>query len=483
MAGDLGQGRWGKGVKSGGTLAFSRIFDYASFTLNTLLKRTLAVGLPIALQNLFLSGLNMVDTVMIGQLGGAELAAVALANQLTFLHVLFLFGLSSGAGVFVAQFWGKGDMVQIRQAVGLTWALALAGSLFFWTIGFFFPRAFLSLFSTDEHVVALGALYLKRVSPLFWASALSIPVSILLRSIQRSGISLAASAASLSLNTGLNYLLIFGIGPFPALGIAGAALATVIARSSEIIFYALIHLKIPNPLFGPLREYMGQSRAYIKGFSGRVFPVVVNEILWSLGMTQYFVVYGRMGTEAVAAMNITETLVRLMLFAFIGFGSAVAALIGEMIGRGEGEEAQAAAKKFMAWNLVMGLFFSVLSLVLAPVVPRFFLVSPEARQMASQVLALFAFFLLFKTTNLVVVVGILRGGGDTRFSLFFDMGGVWGLGVPLCYLSGLFLGLPLWMVYIAINLEEVIKGAVGLWRVLSKRWIHDVTSETRETVS
>jgi putative MATE family efflux protein len=449
-------------------------------------RTILRLAVPMALQNFFVFSLAMVDTLMIGQLGEVQIASVGLANQVFFLLMLYLYGITTGTAVFTAQFWGSKNIPGIRHALGLCLQVATGGAGAVALISLIFPRLIISLFSKDPAVIDIGSAYLRIVSVSFIWSAISMSFSMVLRSIERPKLPLLITFVSLLLNTGLNYLLIFGKAGFTALGVKGAAIATTISRGLECLFFLLVVYldkessdgavsdsspAVGHPLAGRLREFLIVPRGFVKQYFTIAIPVVLNELSWALGFTMYKVVYARMGTNVIAAINISDTIINILLVVIHGTSNACAVMIGNVLGTGHKEKAFTYAVRFAILGPVIGLLLSCMLIPISAWVPLLFKVSRSVRQITRQILLLHAIFLPFDVFNWQLIVGILRSGGDTRYSMFLEIGTMWGYGVPLAFISGLVLHQPIWLVFTLVRSEEVVKFIIGLFRLISKKWI------------
>ncbi|RKD29556.1 MATE family efflux transporter [Thermohalobacter berrensis] len=437
-------------------------------------KKLISLASPIALQNFISSSLNMVDNVMIGRLGETHLASVGLANQFFFLFVLLLFGLNSGASIFLSQFWGKKDILNIRKILGI--ALIVGGflSFLFGSSAFFIPKFIMSIFSQDSNVVNLGSQYLKIVSLSYFFTTISFAYGFASRSIGEPKLPMVVSAISLGCNTILNYLLIFGNFGFPQLGIKGAALATLISRTLEMLLTLKIIYGKKGVLAGRINEMFNLSKNFIVKFFKTSIPVILNEGFWSLGMTMYSIAYGRIGTEAFAAVQITLTIQNLFMVISIGMGNASSVMIGNKIGANEEKEAISYAKKFSILGPSIGLVMGIILILLSPFILKLFSVNNVVHQNASRILIIMGIFMAIRVFNIILVVGILRGGGDTKFSLFLETGSVWLVGVPLAFLGALVWRLPVYWVFTLVSLEELVKATIGIPRIISKKWVRNV---------
>lgn len=434
----------------------------------------IGIAIPIALQNLISSSLNMVDTVMIGRLGEKEIAAVGLANQVFFLFILLLFGINSGCAIFTAQFWGKRDILSIRKVLGIALLSGTIISLFFSSAAFFIPQVLLRFFTQDKAVILLGSEYLKIVSFSYFVTAISFSYGFASRSIGQAKLPMVVSGISLLFNTGLNYLLIFGRFGFNPLGIRGAALATLIARSIELLIMLMLIYRNGDVLAGKLKEMLNFNRKFAKTLYRTAMPVILNEGIWSLGMIMYMAAYGRLGTESIAAVQIANTVQNIFMVVAMGLGNSCAVMLGNEIGAGHKENAINYGNAFIALGISCGLLVGILLAILAPFILSFFKVSSIVHDSAYKLLLIMGISLTFKFFNTVLIVGILRSGGDTKFSLFLEMGSVWLFGVPVAFLGVMLWKLPVHWVYALISIEELVKSFIGLPRIISRKWVRNV---------
>jgi putative MATE family efflux protein len=434
----------------------------------------LTIALPIITQNFISSLLNMIDVTMLGQLGEVSIAAVGLANQVFFLLTLMLFGANSGMGVFTAQLWGKRDVPSIHKVLGIGLLIGLSGSLVFTVLALVLPAPVLRIFTTDPAVIASGVSYLRIVGWSYMVTAVSFAFSSVLRSTGQVRVPMVVSIGALSLKTLLNYGLILGHFGLPALGVQGAAIATVIARVVEMT--ALLAIIYTRKLTAAARpgELLGFSRTFLSTVLKTSLPVLINETLWSLGVTMYNVVYGRIGTDAIAAVNIAASIENLAFVIFMGLSDATGIMVGNRIGAKEEDMAFAYGRQTLMISTIGAILIGVVILVGRDFILGFYNLTPESRLLARNILMVMGFALWVKVSNMTIIVGILRAGGDTRFSLFLDTGTVWLVGVPLAVLGGLVLHLPVYIVYLMVIGDEVCKYIIGVWRFSTKRWINNV---------
>jgi MATE family, multidrug efflux pump len=438
-------------------------------------KKFIFIAGPIAIQNLLMSSLALVDMVMIGQMGETAIAAVGLGGQVFFLSTLLFYGISSGGAVFFAQFWGKKDIKSIKKTILLVVLLAECGAAVLSILSITIPGYIINIFTTDLAVIESGSVYLTITGISFLFTALSIAYSLALRSIGNAALPLKASFVSVSLNTILNYILIFGKFGFPELGIMGAAIATTISRFIEMSIIIIYVYKSGSVLAANLKDFFNLKIDFLIKYLKTTLPVVLNELAWATGMLVYKIVYARMGTETIATIGITETTDSLVFSFLLGSSNACAIMIGNKIGERDIEGVNVYSHRFIILAFLLGIFGGTILCLIAPYVPFMFNVSDNVRKSATLVLYVLAVFTVIKSITLHFVIGIFRGGGDTKFSFLIDIIGTWFVGVPLAVIFGLILKFPLHLVVLIILTEEVLKASLGLLRYRSKKWIHDIT--------
>jgi putative MATE family efflux protein len=450
----------------------------ALFNDKKFFKSMLKLAVPIILQNLILSSLNLVDNIIIGGLGETAIASVGLANQYFFLLNLLLFGIASGSSIFTAQYWGNKDIPNIKRVLGLC-IIAGGSAAFLFTLGgLLIPEQILGVFSKDRDVILLGSQFLRIISLSYVITSITFAYSFTLRSTGQVKIPMAVSVTALAVNTVLNYLLVYGYFGFPKMGVRGSALATLIARAVEMTLILFAVYKTKNVIAGSIKEMTSLTKSFIKSFLKVTTPVILNESIWALGVTMYAIVYARMGTEVIASTNISSTIERITWVIFMGLGNACAVMIGNKIGEGNEKDAFIYAKRF----IILGPSLAILAGIIVYFNSHFILsaynISPTVYNYAVKNLMVFSIFLWVKVFNFTSIVGILRSGGDTTFCLIIDTAGVWLIGVPLVALAGLKFGLPVYWVYAFVYTEEVFKLLLGLPRILSKKWINNLASKT-----
>jgi len=428
-------------------------------------------AIPIVIQNAISSSLNLVDNVMIGRLGATSIAAVGLANQLFFIMTLILFGTYSGISIFISQYWGNKAYEKLRNVMVVGISIGFSVASVFFIIAFFFPVAFLTLLSGDAALVAAGTPYLRIVSFSYLLTSISFAFGFSTRGIGKAHLPMKASVISLGINTVLNAILIFGLFGFPALGVIGAAIATLIARIIEfIIILRGIYGGIPY-LAVQLSDFKNVTRQTYRQILKTALPVIFNEGFWALGMTTYAYVYAHMGTLQMAAVQIANMINSLFFVISMGLGNAAMVMLGNKLGAGEIETAIEYNKKFLWLGTLSGVVVGALLAVLSPItIPILFNLSNEGINLTIMTLQVMALLTPFRFYNTIVVIGTLRSGGDTIFSMLLELGSVWLIGVPMAFFAGFTLNYPIYIVVGLVGLEEVCKALLGLPRIKSKKW-------------
>lgn len=442
------------------------------------LKTLYRISIPVMIQNLIQTSLNMVDTVMIGQVGKEAIAAVGLANQVFFIMILLIFGINSGASVYIAQFWGKRDTLNIKKTMGVALVFGVTVTSFFSLAAIIFPELIMGVLS-DNHpeIVRLGSDYLRIVGWSYIFTAVSFSFAVAARSIEHAKMPTVVSAISLIINTVLNYGLIFGKLGMPQLGVKGAAIATLIARIIEFILILSLIYKGNHVLAARPKELFSFSRKFVKSIVDKASPVVANETLWAIGNVMYAIAIARIGAQAIASFQVSMSLYRFYEVIFMGLASACQVMIGNKIGAGEEDVARRYAGKFLRLSQSGALVISVIIALTAGTFLQFFRLPLALTLQAKYLMYIFAAFTFFKVFNLMMIVGVLRGGGDTKYALYIEIAAVWLVGVPMAFIGAVWLKAGVLITVAMILLEEVIKTVFTYRRYISQNWLSNVIRE------
>jgi len=443
----------------------------------TFMRTMLALAIPIAFQQFITAGLNMVDVLMVGQLGEASIAALGLANQVFFLLILFLFGVTSGMAIFTAQYWGQGDVENIRKVLGICLTVALGVGLLFTLAATIIPETIMRFYTEDVEVIELGSSYLRIVGFSYMFMAVTTSYFAVLRSITFVKITVVVSVIAIILKTGLGYLLIFGVGGLPVLGVRGAAIGTTFGWIFQCILILILVYRLKTPLAANPITFFRFDRLFIGKVLKTAMPAAANEVFWSVGITIYNAVYARIGTDAIAAIQINATIEEIAYVLFIGLGNACAVMIGNKIGEGGKDVAFEYGRRFLLLNIFVALFAGGIIILIREPVIGLYEISASAANSARTLMLIFSLTAWLRAINFILFVGVLRAGGDTRFAMFMELFSIWAIGVPAALIGGFVLHLPVYGVYLMVLLEELVKVFIITRRYLSRKWIHNLVSQ------
>ncbi len=435
-------------------------------------RKVAMIAVPVALQGLISSSLTLLDNMMVSSLSETALSAVNLGGQLFGIQWMMVFGFCTGCSTFLTQFWGAQDLKSIRKVTGFCMVNTIALSLIFFCLGTFIPKQVLSLFTSDPLTVELGAQYLRTAAVNFLLIAVIQPLSTALRSTQQTRIPMYISIGAFFTDVVFNYLLIFGNFGFPRMEVRGAALATVLARVLEFTLMIILALFRKNPVRGRVAEYF----AFDKHFAARVYKnsafTTLNETLWSGANSAMSAAYGHIGTVPYAAYSAAMTVMNLFLMCMFSIGDASLILVGAKIGEGRKDEAFGMAKKLLKLGVVFGVAAGVMIAIFSRFIIRIFSLSTEGFEIAQQLFYINAVFCPVYLCNGIMISGILRAGGDTRFAALTEIIVMWSTSVPLAFIGALLLKLPTAAVVLITQVEGIIKTFILFRRFKSGKWLN-----------
>ncbi len=442
-----------------------------------------AIMIPIALQNLIVFGINMMDTVMLGAVGETQISASALANQPFFIFTLVVFGLAAGASVLASQYWGKGDIRTVKKVISIVVDTALVASVLFAVAAFIFAPQIMRFYTKEEAVILEGVKYMRIIAFSYFFYGTSNVFLTTLRSVETVKISVLVTLTSFATNVFLNWVLIFGHLGMPKLGIRGAAIATLIARICEFAITWIYAFFIDKKLRFRFRELFSFDLWLVKDYFRYSLPVVANEVIWSLATTMQSAVLGQISSQAVAANSINSVLSQLTTVFIFGIANASCVLIGKTIGEQKYDRARRMAFTFVLWSVVIGLAAGIITFLLRDVVVQFYNVPDATKQLASRLVVSNAFIVFFVSMSSLSIMGPLRAGGDTRFCLAMEMLSLWCFAVPAGAIAGLVLRWPVPIVYFILRSDEIIKAFFAITRILRNRWLRNVTRDVEPSTA
>ena len=433
------------------------------------LKTVCALAIPVALQSMLQASFSMVDQVMIGQLGEIPVAGVGMAGKFASIYSVVISANGAVAGIMISQYLGQKNRQEVRRSFFANLLFGGGIAAVFTALCILFPRRIMGIYTKDAQTLHAAAEYLLFLSGTFVPMAGATLLSTLLRCLEKPRLPLYASIAAALLNTGLNYVLIFGKLGLAPMGVKGAAIATV---ASQWANFLLMLRMLPRGLLTPEKSVPKAAvRLNWRQFLSMLLPLLVCEVLWSLGENVYAAIYGHMGTDASAAMTLTNPVQGLVIGALCGLSQAAGVIVGKRLGSGETEAAFWAAKKLLLYGAAGALLLSAAVVLLSGIYVNIYQVDAAVRAMTRQLLFTYALIAPFKVLNMILGGGILRSGGRTKYVMFIDMIGTWCFGVPLGLLGAFVWRLPVAGVYFLLSLEECVRFGLSLVVFRGKKWM------------
>lgn len=438
-------------------------------------RNVFALVLPMALQNLINVGITSADVIMLGKVGEIALSSSSLAGQIYFIMSLILFGLTSGAAVITAQYWGKKDIETIEKVLGISMRIGLIVGVLFFAAAQLMPTTLMKIFTSEPIIIEEGVRYLRIVSWSYPLAAAAVVYLNIMRSVERVIISTLVYSISLVINVIFNAIFIFGLGPAPTMGVAGAACATVIAHVVEfgiVVFYVL---RINYSVFFRLKNLFIREKALMKDFKIYALPVILNELAWGTGISAIAAIIGHLGSAAVAANSITQVTRQLAIVVTMGVANAAAIILGRTIGEKKEELAVIYADRLVKLSGLLGIGGSAVVLCVRSIAERFMTLTPEASVYLHQMMIIMAFYVLCQSVDVTLIVGAFRAGGDTRIGLLLDFVSLWAVCIPLGFVEAFFLKFPVWGVYLCLTCDEMLKLPFSFARYRSRKWLKNIT--------
>ena len=430
--------------------------------------------IPITIQNFITNAVNSADVFMLGYVGQTELSAVSLANQFQFLLSGFFFGISSGVVMLASQYWGKKDTNSIQAVMGIATKIALAITLILEIGAVTVPESMMGIYTNDRTLITIGASYLRIVGISYVCMSFSQVYHCTLRSMERAQLSTVISSVALLLNVVLNAVFIFGIGGAPKLGVIGVAVGTTAARVAELVL--CLADAVRGKIFRmDLKIMFGKNKLLFADFCRYSLPALVNDFAWTFAFSTYSVIMGHMNADVVAASSVATTVRNLCTILCFALGSGASVLLGIRIGEGRLEEAKQDARKSCQVTLIIGILTGVIILPLRPVVFMCFSLTERAVGYLDFMLWISAYYVVGQAMNTLLIAGVFRAGGDSRFGMICDIIVMWCISVPLGFLSAFVWKLPPMAVYFILCLDEFWKIPVVYVHYKKFGWLKDIT--------
>lgn len=439
--------------------------------------RVAKISIPVALQGLITTGVNMMDTVMVGAVGETQLSAVSLANQFITIFHIFCMGIGMGASVLVSRYYGMKDDSSLKKTITIMLRLVLIMATIFSVATILIPRPIMLIYTAEGGIIKFGIEYLKYSVISYYFLGLSLTCTIVLRNVGQVKIPLYTSIGAFFVNVGANYIFIFGKLGAPKMGVAGAAVGTLIARVFEFtVICGYMFLKDTEiryrvaDIFRPVgklwREYVRIS-----------IPVLISDGILALGNNSVAMVIGRLGESFIAANAVTAVAQQLSSVMIQGFSQAGAIITGYTLGEGDRDKAQKQGYAFLGIGFVFGIVAAVIITIISVPLIMIYDLSPATSEIAKSLMLSISIIIVFQATNSIMTKGVLRGGGDTKMLMLTDNIFLWVASIPLGYLAGLVLHLPAFWIYFALKIDQVLKAVWCVIRLRNGKWIKKIRSE------
>lgn len=439
------------------------------------LRKLFSIVIPIALQALLSSLVSASDALMLGLLDQASLSAISLATQITFVLTLFQAAFMIGASVLAAQYWGIHDKETVEKVLGLSLRISVPVSALFSLAGLLMPSVLMRIFTNDPVLIGLGIPYLRIVSISWLLMGISQMVLNIMKNSGRVLRSAIYGSVALITNIVCNLVLIFGLLGFPALGIKGAAIATVFSRLVELILCLLENRDHKNVRIR-LNCLFRANKALQKQYVHHMMPVLANEIAWGGGVTMFSVIMGHLGSDAVAANAVANILKNIILCFCTGIGAGSSIMVGNILGTGDLEAAKECSKKLIRASLFFGVIAGLILLAITPLAIRFSgSLTNQAREYLKYMLLISAYYVVGKSLNGVLIEGTFCAGGDTKFGFYCDLINLWFVIIPIASLFAFILHAPVMIVYFILNLDEIDKIPVEWFHYKKYKWLNNLT--------
>lgn len=443
-------------------------------------RNVFSLVIPMAIQNLINVGVTAADVIMLGKVGEKVLSGASLAGQIQFIMTLIIYGITSGATVLTAQYWGKRDTRTIEKILGMGLMAGLVTACLFSAAAIGAPELLMKIYSSDPEVIAEGVKYLRIVGISYLFMVITQVYLNIMRSIERVMIATVVYLVSLIVNILINAVLIFGLCGMPKLGIVGAAIGTLCARVTETIL-TLWYATVKNrDVRIRIRDLIRIDKVLFKDYMIYAMPVVINEMMWGLGSSANTAIIGHLGSAAVAANSVAQVARQLATVVVFGISNATAIYLGKTIGEKRYDHAKAYAKRFVWLSLGLGAIGGGLILISAPLANAGLALTEQARHYLTFMFFVMSYFTVAQSLNTTLIVGVFRSGGDTKYGLFVDVATMWGCSILLGAGAAFILHASVEVVYVILMSDELIKIPIAVRRYLSYKWIKDVTREQEE---
>lgn len=431
----------------------------------------------IAMQNLITYGVNLADNVMIGAYSQDALSGVAMVNQIQFLLQMIVMGIGNGMVVLGAQYWGKKQADPIRRIASIGMLLSIFLGAAMMAIVYFFPAQTLSILTNEQAVIAEGIKYVKIICFSYVLFGITQTLLASLRSVETVRIGFVVTLTALFFNVILNYGLIYGRLGLPEMGVEGAALATLISRIVEFMIVVIYSLFLDKKICWKPRELLHLDKALFRDYIRVGLPLILSSSAWGIAMSAQTAILGRLGSETIAANSIATTIFQVVSVAAYGSANASGVIIGKTVGEGDISRVKAYTKTLQIIYLLIGIVTGGILYLSQDFIVSLYSITSETEMLARQFITILSFSLVGTSYQVACLTGIVTGGGDTRFVLINDLIHQWLIVLPASFLSAFVFHAPVWVTFLCLKSDQILKCFVAFIKVNRYRWIRVLTRE------
>ena len=437
-------------------------------------KNVFCFAIPIALQNLSVALFGIIDVSIISNMGEVAVSAVSLANEVFYVASVVTFGIASGASVLLSRNYGAGNHGEFKKSFAAMVFICILVNSLVMILSFAVPERLLALYTDEKAVMEAGVIYLIITAPTNVCYGIAYSIATFFRSVYKPAVPMIVSLVTVMIKTGLNVVLIYGMGPIPEMGVTGAAIATLLAKILEMVLYIIFLLRFREKKYCfRLADFRRLNRGVLGVYLKETAPVIITESMWGLGISSYNMIFGRMGVVAVSAVSVAQKLESLCYAFYQGLGVGACVTISSIIGRNKREEAKLTAKRYVVVVLEVGLLIMLLMLCCNHVyVDTFFKsLTVETRTVSKYLIAVYALYMPFRSLGSLLIIGVLRAGGDSKYAMYCDVLSMYAWALSVGFLLGIVFKLPITVVVTAMMFKRVIKCVFALKRFFSGKWL------------
>lgn len=443
-------------------------------------KQALAIAIPISIQSMITIGVNLMDNIMVGSLGETVLSGTSLANQYVSIFHICCMGIGMGTSVMTARFWGMRDLEALKKSITLMLRFCIGLAILFTIPAILMSPALMRLYTPDKSVIAQGILYYRWIWPCFILQGMSLTCTIVIRSVGQVKLPLYSSIGAFFVNIFFNYVFIFGKFGMPRMEIQGAAIGTLIARLFEFCIICGYFFLGDKRIGYRIRDIGKRCRELFWEYVNIGVPVFISDALLALGSTAVAMIMGRISKEFVSANSITFVTQQLSTVMIQGVCQAGCIVTGHTLGRGDKKKAQEQAWTFLLLGIIIGAVAGVIIMVISETVIGCYNIQEETKAIARQLMAAISIIVVFQSTNSIMMKGVLRGGGDTKFLMVADILFLWVVSVPLGALAGLYWRMSAFWIYFFLKIDQVLKSFWCVFRLKSEKWMKGISGSKTE---